>query len=83
MTEDKRLLRMEKQLTIIAKEQAVSSVLLADYNRLLKEHMKRTEQIEHWMIEHKSSQGAKWTLIKDFGILLGIGVALARLFGLI
>lgn len=83
MSEAKRLERIEKQLQTLTKEQAVMTVLMSDYNALLKEHIKRTRQLEDWVITHKTTHESKWALVKDLGILAGIGVALARLFGLL
>ena len=56
---------------------------LKQYNKLLESHMKRTQQIESWMMEHKGNHSGKFAAVREIGIITGICLVLARVFGLI
>lgn len=61
---------------------------LARYNDLLDIHIKRTEANEKWIAKHDGAHSGRFALIKEAGILLGIGstmlgigIVIAKLFG--
>ena len=56
---------------------------LKRYNKLLELHIRRTEAIEKWVTKHDGASQGRFSLIRESGIIVGIGLVLARVFGII
>jgi len=70
-----------KALIKIIRTQERHSVLLKQYNKLLEQHMRRTETMEKWVAGHQGGHTSKFIIIREVALFAAIASGVARIFG--